>query len=802
MTRRPTRETTGADRLEVLSELASLINTTFDFTEILRTAILKLQRVLEFRRASVTLVSEDRTYYYLHTLYDANRGGFQENTEQFPINSGLPGKAIRTGEAMRVTQFHGTQGIRTADGQQVSAMIVPLHVGAEVIGSLNLGAPDNVKYRAEDLELAVLLGRQIETSLRYSKLLATIDQQREDLAREHVRVQWQRTRLEALIEAGESAILMASEGHVVHVNHAMAGLLGLPKEVLLGASLEKVHDVLARSLHDPAALAAQQAAMRSEEPLRDRVEFGFPRPMVCQRAVDPVRGETGAVLGHLLVYRDITREADAEAAKGEFVSLVSHELRTPLTSIKTSLSLLDKGAAGEVTAEMREYLGIGLRNLERMIKLVDDLLDLSRIEGGRLVTDIVPVSLEEHAARALEVVRGFALQRDVVLEYGDTPEAVVLADSDRLEQVLVNLLSNAIKFSPRGGRVGIQWGVEPEGAVIEISDEGPGIPEDQIQAVFEKFRQLDRVSTRIHGGAGLGLHISRAIVEQFDGTMWAESSEGDGSRFYVRLPLAKEPAPKKLAPEVVERPGSVLLVEPDPDLALVFQTQFEEAGSVVTVVAGGSEGLDRVQEKPPDVVVIALELPDMHGLEFLQRLRAIPETADTPAILLGGDTSPTQAVSYGADACLAEDGWGVVEEAARIAGATRRHILLLVEDDPAQRGALARMFRRSGYACIEAANGEDALALARRRAPDAVIADLHLPGKNGLQVLQQMRADPALRSVPALLVSGYASREAIQAAADLGAEFLAKPMDWTVIVQTIRRLVGSGGETESAETSS
>ncbi len=514
-----------AERLEVVGELASLINITFDLGEIFRAAIVKLQRVIEFRRASVVLVSDDRAHYYMHTLYDATLGGFVSYNESFALDSGLTGQAIRTGEAIRVDAFGGTQGIRTDNEKRVSALIVPLHLDGEVIGTLNLGAEHSKVYQDEDLGLAVILARQIETSLHYSKLLATIQSQRETLASEQAMLASERSRLEALIDASDAATLMVSDGRVAHVNSAMVELLGIPAEVVMGAPIEQINRALARFLGDPGALTAQIAALESADtPLRDRVEFEFPNKRVCQRTVAAVRDPQGEVLGHLILYRDITREAEAEAAKSEFVSIVSHELRTPLTSVKTSLSLLVKGAAGTITEPMGELCDIALRNLDRLIRLVDDLLDLSKIQSGGASIELVPVSVAEAVGRAVGAVDGFAQESEVRLECEESDDSMfVWADPDRLEQVIINLLSNAIKFSPPQACVVLRWWQEREAAVLEVRDEGPGIPPDQLDTIFEKFKQLEKSTTRMHGGVGLGLAISHTLVRLFGGRLWAES---------------------------------------------------------------------------------------------------------------------------------------------------------------------------------------------------------------------------------------------------------------------------------------
>ncbi len=787
----------AAERLEVVGELASLINTTFDLDEIFPTAIFKIRRVLEFRRASVVLVTHDRSGYYLHTLFDEEAGGFVRNeTSQFPIDKGLTGQVISNGKAIRIDDFAGTSGIRTDGESRVSALIVPLRVDDQVIGTLNLGATESRSYSDADLELAVLLARQIETSLHYSKLLAQIQQQREALSREHERVISERMRLEALIESSDAAILMVSDGQVAHANQAMAELLVLPREILVGSSMDMVNKVLTRALADPSALAAQLGALqRGDAELRDRIEFAFPHKLVCQRTIATVRGAEGEVLGQLVLYRDVTREAEAEAAKSEFVSIVSHELRTPLTSIKTSLKLLTKGAAGSLSGKMSGLLDIALRNLERLIRLVDDLLDLSKIESGRMLAMLAPISLNDSVRGAVDAVKDFARERSMTIDWAKTTgDVFVMADQDRLQQVIVNLLSNAVKFSPADGRVTLRCETEDNSVTLEIADDGPGIPADQLESIFDKFRQLERSATRKHGGAGLGLAISRTIVEQFDGELWAESEVGKGSRFLVRLRIAQaSTAPEDRAARQ-KGPRRVLIVQKQAGAHNGFGSQFREDGWHVSTESSGAEALDGIEQLQPDLIAVGVELDDMHGLEFLQRLRQMPAAVDIPTLLVGPGGHAGQAVSYGADGWLADDPHALVIEGGRLVSAARRRLVLLVEDDPAVRVGLGRGLRRAGYACLEASSGEAAMELARKRVPDIVVTDWRIPGKDGLALLREMREDTDLAAVPAIVVTGYADSEAADAIKKLHAHLVPKPFSPSAIVREIDRLIGSAIE--------
>src|SRR5438132_1160572 len=311
----------SAARLAVVGELTSLISAAVDMREIFRGAIEKVQRVLDFRRASVVLVDESAMHYYIQTLYDKARGGFLPGEAVFPVDQGLTGEAIRTGRPIRVDELPGTEGILLQEGKRVSAMIVPLHVGDRVIGALNFGHEQEGHYTEEDLDWAVVLGRQIETSLYYSTLLSTIAQQREALAREHATVQGQRNQLEALIDASDAAIMMVGRDRkIAYANAEMARLVGIPREAVLGASVETIHRFLGGSFVDATALASQETVLSLDASLRDRVELTFPRRAVYQRVVAPVRESGGSLLGHIVLYRDVTHEVEGEPAKAELVT--------------------------------------------------------------------------------------------------------------------------------------------------------------------------------------------------------------------------------------------------------------------------------------------------------------------------------------------------------------------------------------------------------------------------------------------------------------------------------------------------
>jgi PAS domain S-box-containing protein len=236
---------------------------------------------------------------------------------------------------------------------------------------------------------------------------------------------------------------------------------------------------------------------------------------------------------------DISERRQVEEMKNEFIATVSHELRTPMTSIRASLSMLIDGGAGELPADVQHLVNIAYQSSERLVRLVNNILDIEKIEAGKMEfrSEDLPVAplLEE----AFNAVRGSAAQRPVALErQGDGRGLHVRGDRDKLVQVLVNLLSNAIKYSPQFNTVTLACAADPEGVRMSVSDNGPGIPQEFRARVFEKFGQADSSDTRLKGGTGLGLAICRAIVEQHGGTIGFETEEGQGTTFHVVLPAS------------------------------------------------------------------------------------------------------------------------------------------------------------------------------------------------------------------------------------------------------------------------
>jgi signal transduction histidine kinase len=256
--------------------------------------------------------------------------------------------------------------------------------------------------------------------------------------------------------------------------------------------------------------------------------------------------EEGRVTGAVIVFADASEQAEIERSKDEFVSLVSHELRTPLTSLKGSLGLVVGGVFGPLSPDAKAMLDVAVANTDRLVRLVNDILDLQRVDAGRLPLDLQAHPLIQLVVDSGATVEGMYTQRQIGLEnrFDGVDDVVVRCDGDRIVQVLTNLLGNAAKFSSQGSVVSVMARVELDPAtggeqvVIDVTDRGRGIPEDRLGRIFERFEQVDSSDARHGSGTGLGLTIARALVDEHGGRLSVTSAPGIGSTFTVRLPIA------------------------------------------------------------------------------------------------------------------------------------------------------------------------------------------------------------------------------------------------------------------------
>ena len=331
-----------------------------------------------------------------------------------------------------------------------------------------------------------------------------------------------------------------------------------------------------------------------------------------------------------ILQSDILQLREYEQLKSDFVSTVSHELRTPLTSMRGALGLVLSGAAGPLSPQSQELLHIANQNTERLIRLINDILDIEKIESGSITVRRDRCDLRAVIEATIAGVHGYAMEHRTHVALRAVETAEVIGDQDRLIQVFTNLLSNAIKFSPAGGEVMVAIEVENEIARVSVRDRGPGIPAEFQGRIFGKFQQADHSASRRHGGTGLGLAIARAIVERHEGQIRFQTASGAGTTFIVELPCSST----AVAPVVDENAAAahVLVVDPDRDIACILQRLASDLAVLVPATTR-DEALHAVRERTFDAVILEPELPGTDGFALVHAVRALRGYSDLPVIV-------------------------------------------------------------------------------------------------------------------------------------------------------------------------
>ena len=440
-------------------------------------------------------------------------------------------------------------------------------------------------------------------------------------------------------------------GHILSANPAFARMCGYDSPEELKAQVT----ALGTQLYADPHRRAEVLEMLNQQGTVHGVESQFTRKDGSRFWVSinarAVRDATQAVRYYEGSIEDITQRRAVNQLKEEFVSLVSHELRTPLTSIRGSLGLLASGMIGPVSDKGQRMLDIAVRNTDRLVRLINDILDVERIESGKVSMVKTTCNVADLMTHALEEMRGMAEKAGVTL-LAQPVQAQLWADPDRVIQTLTNLLSNAIKFSPAGTTVWLTAEQQEEGLVVQVKDQGRGIPADKLESIFERFQQVDASDSREKGGTGLGLAICRSIVHQHGGRIWAASTLGKGSVFSVMLPLSQEerlrtPA-ASVSPSVT--PGSeqeppcvtrdeqtrrlqVLVAEDDRDLARVLIAIFERHGAVVYYAQTGTEAILCCDFVVPDLLVLDPIMPEQDGFAVVDWMRQHESLGQLPSVV-------------------------------------------------------------------------------------------------------------------------------------------------------------------------
>ncbi|MCM2335217.1 MAG: ATP-binding protein [Pseudomonas sp.] len=648
---------------------------------------------------------------------------------------------------------------------------VPLSGGADALAALPAGLFDSMRRRiGQSGDLAVHGfdwqepgGREYEVRLARTDGDTHLAMVRDvtDANRTRQRLRDQRAFLRNVVDADENLIFVRDPGGRFQLcNVAFADVLGLRPDQIEGLRSSELPDgdLLAPLLEGDTVLLQHLPELRRNQ---INIVDASGRERWLQLLKRPLRSSDGE-LQVLTVAVDVSERRQIERMKGEFISTVSHELRTPLTAIRGALGMLSMGMAGDLPEASRSLVEVAANNSERLVRLINDILDIEKLESGRLPLQVQSLSLRTLLRHAIEQNGPYAQDFDVRLALRDGPDARIEVDPDRFAQVMANLLSNAIKHSPGEGTVTVSTRILGHRIEASVEDQGVGIPEAFRARVFERFAQADSSDVRRRGGTGLGLAITRSLVEQMRGSIGFDTETDHGTRFFVAFPVAGD---------VDEAAGTdarrcILVVESDPVAAGHLAEVLKLEGFDVDV-AGGDDAararLDNAQAGRFDAVALGLDPRDGGGLALLHWLRGHPAHRDVPIVVLG--TRPAGDASEP----LRGGAIGVVDwlqppfDAQRLLTAVRAGLpgpapagdILHVASDPELCRRLAGLMDTQDITVHAATSIAEARGQLARRAYRLAIVDLVLPDGDGSELLTELAATQP--PTPAIICSALES---------------------------------------------
>jgi PAS domain S-box-containing protein len=549
-----------------------------------------------------------------------------------------------------------------------------------------------------------------------------------------------------------------SSGFIVEVNKALEELTGYTADELAGQSLS----FLSADGEDAIDIE-EETAKRVRVKDRELTILTKEKGEVLVNVSTSVRKDKGGnAIGYFAVLVDITerkkleeRIESASQAKSEFLANMSHELRTPLNSVIGFSEVLQEKTFGELNEKQARYVGNILTSGKHLLGLINDILDLSKVEAGKIELKYEEFPLPDLLSESQTLVSTMASKKSISLE-SKVEEGIskFTADPTRFKQIMYNLLSNAIKFTPDGGRVSIHTKSSADMTQISVEDTGIGIKKEDQEKIFEEFYQVDSSYARQYQGTGLGLALTKRLVELHRGNIWVESEVGKGSKFTFTIPLHPKEAPKIIEemPPVEEKP-LILVVEDEKQASELLTLYLDEGGYQVAHAFDGVEAIRKAKELKPFAITLDIILPKRDGLDVLQELKSMPETKDIPVIIISIVDNKELGFSLGATDYLVKpiDKAELIQKlqsygiAAKLGKALN---ILVVDDNPQDVELLTAILEPEGFKVTKAYGGKEGIDLAIGKNPDAIILDLLMPEVNGFEVVERLKTYPKAKDIP------------------------------------------------------
>lgn len=452
----------------------------------------------------------------------------------------------------------------------------------------------------------------------------------------------------------------------------------------------------------------------------------------------------------------------ANHLKSQFLASMSHELRTPLNAILGFSDLLSDGSAGTLNEKQSRWVDHIRKGGKHLLQLINDILDLSKIEAGQVELILESFKVSDALPEVISNIRQLAMAKRLRLDIECSPNLQVRADRLRFKQILYNLLSNAVKFTPEAGSVRVEGTLNGERVEFTIADTGVGIRSEDLEVIFDEFRQVGDTTRGVREGTGLGLAITKRLVEQMGGTITVSSVVGEGTRFTFTLPISSDrietaPVAQPPIPNEADLPV-VLIVDDEPAACELMAGYLVPEGFSTAAVHSGVEAMNLARKLKPACVILDILMPSGSGWETLHEFRQHPDTRDIPIIVVSIVEQRRLGMALGAADYLIKP----VERESLLASVERlvrvRHSdelrCVAADDDPTALRLIADTLTDAGFSVDVASNGRQALEKLRVRRTDLLLLDLMMPEMDGFEVLRQCADDPTLSNVPVVVLTG------------------------------------------------
>lgn len=674
-----------ARELALLHEISRQISALLDIDELLNEIVRRVSETFGYQIVSVHLVDEATGLLRFAAQHGLNEDFVRDHVVRVD-DRGIVPEAVQQRVPLLVPDVTiDPRYVAAAPGIR-SELAIPLLVGDEVIGVFNLESERVDAFSEGDVQLMTALAQQVAIAMHNANLFEDVRHQAAELSTMAYSLAEEKGKLDAILKNIVDGLLVTDpEGVITLVNPAFEQMFARSASEVVGRSLNQAFGAGRLASLASRALANRQVTFMAEIPMPDGRTF-----KAAAAAIEDV-----ASLGTVTVIRDVTHEKEVDAMKTEFISTISHELRTPLTSVLGFAKLihrvfdrdivpqvqLDDERTERAVRRVRNNLDIIVVEAERLTRLINDVLDISKMESGAIEWHDTSFDLAALVREAGEHARTAARQKGLTIDV-EVPDAPVplVADRARIRQVVQNLLSNALKFTEEGGitlsvrplsagEVVHGWRVPAEaegGVVCSVADTGVGIEPAALPRLFKRFQQV--VADTLTGkpqGTGLGLAICHEIVSHYGGEIWAEPG-ASGATFSFALPV--RPMPRKAEPEVVSEPRRrvppsispssdaplLLIVDDEAHIRSLWAQELEGVGYRVMEAANGSEALNlaRHTSPPPALILLDIMLPDISGFDVVRILKSDPGTHEIPILILSIVEDREQGLSLGAEGYL------------------------------------------------------------------------------------------------------------------------------------------------------